>query len=323
MRRFQEGTYPLRPFFLMRGGKTMTNFEGWRFEQYTLDWLIGQGGFADVYRAWDDNLSRWVAIKVLRKRLTNDDLKNFFKEARIMANLRHPHIVTVFTFNFIRVLELGRYRKIPYLVMDYAPNGSLAERHLHGELLHIDTILWYLKQIVGALSYIHSCRQDGRGLVHQDVKPANILLGMNDEVLISDFGIARFVQNARLQLSSIFDNEWVGTAIYMAPELFRGQASPATDQYALGIMLFEWLTGRYPFYGTNAEIRWHQIHTPPPSLRTISSDISPAVEQVVLKTLHKNPRSRYKNVSEMLAALEEAAHPPFPRSLISFIRRYY
>ncbi len=301
----------------------MTNYEGWQFDQYILHRLIGRGGFSDVYRAWDDNLNRWVAIKVLHKDLSDKELEKFFEEARIMANLRHPHIITVFEFNFVEVRQLNRYRKIPYFVMDYAPNGSLAQRHPHAEILPMDTIMQYLEQIVDALEYIHNYRRDNHRLVHQDIKPANILLGANDEILISDFGIARFVQNTRSQAISISEEDWVGTAIYMAPERFRGQPSPATDQYALGIILYEWLTGSYPFYGTNTEIMRQQLYNSPPPLRNISPDISPAVEQVVLKALRKNPHTRFKSVQELLSALDEARHPSFPRSLIEFLRGNY
>ncbi len=301
----------------------MTNYEGWQFDQYILDQLIGRGGFSDVYRAWDDNLNRWVAVKILHKDLTNKEFEKFFEEARIMAHLRHPNIIAIFEFNFVEVRQFNKYRIIPYFVMDYAPNGSLAERHPHGEILHMDTIIQYLEQIVGALEYIHSYRLDNRRLVHRDIKPANILLGANDEILIGDFGIARFVQNTRSQAVSALEEDWVGTAIYMAPERFRGQPSPATDQYALGIILYEWLTGSYPFYGTNTEIMWQQLYTPPPPLREISPDISPAVEQVVLKALRKNPHTRYKNVRELLSAFDEARHPSFPRSLIEFLRGNY
>jgi eukaryotic-like serine/threonine-protein kinase len=298
----------------------MTNYEGWQFDQYILDRLIGRGGFADVYSAWDDNLNRWVAIKILQKGLSDKELQKFFEEARIMANLKHPHIIMIFEFNFVEVRQFNRNRKIPYFVMDYAPNGSLAERHPHGEILHMDTIMQYLEQIVDALEYIHNYRLDGLGLVHQDIKPANILLGADDEILISDFGIARFVENTHSRVVSAFDEDRVGTAIYTAPERFSGQPSPATDQYALGIILYEWLTGRYPFYGTKTEIIRQHIHTPPPPLREVSPDISPALEQVVLKALRKNPHIRFKSVRELLSALDEARHPSFPRSLIAFLR---
>jgi eukaryotic-like serine/threonine-protein kinase len=308
---------------MFRGDDFMTHYEGWQFDQYIIDRLIGQGGFADVYLAWDDYLDRWVAIKILHKDLTDTELEKFFEEARIMANLKHPQIITVFAFSFVKVIEFNRYRKIPYFVMDYAPNGTLAERHPHGERLAIDTVIQYLRQIVDALQYIHNYELVGHGLVHQDIKPANILLGANDEILISDFGIARFVQKTRPHTISAFVEDLVGTTIYMAPERFRGQPSSATDQYALGIILYEWLTGRYPFYGTNSEIIQHQLYTPPPSLRAISPDISPAVEQVVLKALRKNPSYRFKSVRALLSAFEEARHSSFPSLFIAFLRGFH
>src|SRR5690242_11362529 len=145
----------------------MTNYEGWHFNQYLLERLVGRGGFADVYRAWDTNLNRWVAIKILQRSFTNKELRKFFKEARITAKLKHPHIITIFEFNFVTIHQLNRYHKIPYFVMDYAPNGSLAERHPHGEILPIDTIMQHFEQIVDALEYIHDCRLDSKRLVHQ------------------------------------------------------------------------------------------------------------------------------------------------------------
>lgn len=304
-----------KPAYVSKGDANMTGYEGWQFDQYFLDLLIGRGGFADVYRAWDTNLNRWVAIKTPQKGLTAKALQKFFKEARIIARLNHPYIITV--------LESNRYRRIPYFVMSYAPNGSLAERHPHGEMLNMDLILEYMEQIVDALEYIHSNRPGKPCLIHQDIKPANILLGIDNKILICDFGIARFVQNTRSYIISAPDEDWAGTVIYMAPERFEGLASPATDQYALGIMLFEWLTGEYPFYGTKSEIIHQQIHTPPPSLRAIAPDISTAVEQVVLKALSKDPGARFKSVRDLFLALDEARHPSFPHSLLAFLRGSY
>ena len=309
------------PACIERNDAIMTNYEGRQFDQYRIDRLIAQGGFADVYKAWDDNLKRWVAIKVLNKRLTAEELTKFFEEACIMASLRHPHIVTVFSFNNITLYDPDRDRTItiPYLVMDFAPRGSLKQRHPLGERLSLDTIMGYLEQIVDALEYIHN-----HNLVHLDIKPANILVGADYEILLSDFGIARFIQNAHAQKIHPMEDDWVGTAMYMAPERFRGQVSPATDQYALGIILFEWLTGESPFYGTDDfQIMWRHIDTEAPSLREICPDISVAVERVVLKALSKNPSNRFRNVQELLTALDEARHISLPRILVSFIRGYY
>ena len=159
-------------------------------------------------------------------------------------------------------------------------------------------------------------------LVHLDIKPANMLVGADYEILLSDFGIARFIQNTHRQRIHPME-DWVGTVMYMGPERFGGQVSPATDQYALGIILFEWLTGASPFYGTNRQIIWRHINTAPPSLRESCPDILPAIEQVVLKALSKNPSNRFRNVQELLTALDEARHISLPRLLVSFIRGYY
>ena len=177
----------------------------------------------------------------------------------------------------------------------------------------------YLEQIVDALEYIHN-----HHLVHLDIKPANMLVGADHEILLSDFGIARFIQNTHRQRIYTMEDDWVGTAMYMAPERFRGQVSPATDQYALGIILFEWLTGESPFYDTDdLQIMWQHIDTEAPSLREICPDISVAVERVVLKALSKDPHARFKNVRELFFAFDEARHASFPRLLISLIRGYH
>ena len=252
---------------------------------------------------------------VFKKPLTAEELVNFREEASITANMMHPHIVTVFAFNEITVSEAT----IPYLVMAFAPQGSLKQRHPLGERLSLNTIMEYLEQIVDALAFIHEHR-----LVHLDLKPANLLIGANNEILLGDFGIAKFFQNTYPQRMQLSENDLVGTVIYMAPERFKGPVGPgpAADQYALGIILFEWLTGESPFYGTDTQIVLQHIHASVPSLRTICPDIPLSVEQVVLKALSKDPYARFKNVWELFLALDEARNASSSRPWFNVVRVY-
>src|SRR5215469_5480203 len=143
---------------------------------YRLICLLGQGGFADVYLGEHIYLKTQAAIKVLQMRLGNDELESFLSEARTVARLVHPHIV--------RVLEFGVEGSTPFLVMDYAPNGTLRQRHPKGTQLWLDTIMHYVRQIAAALQYAHD-----KKLIHRDVKPENLLLSSNNTILLSDFGI--------------------------------------------------------------------------------------------------------------------------------------
>src|SRR5947208_1724976 len=174
---------------------------GQQLGNYRLLRLLGQGGFADVYLAEHLYLGTQAAIKVLQTRLMSDDVEYFRIEARTIANLEHPHIV--------RILDFGVESNIPYLVMSYAPNGTLRQRHPRGSRLPIVAILPYVKQVAEALEYAHQHK-----LIHRDVKPENMLLGRQNEVLLSDFGIALIAQSSRYQATQ----EAAGTINYMAPE---------------------------------------------------------------------------------------------------------
>ncbi|MEO7019887.1 MAG: serine/threonine-protein kinase [Ktedonobacteraceae bacterium] len=268
----------------------MTNLVGQQLGNYRLTRLLGVGGFAEIYLGEQVYLDTQAAIKVLQTRLATEEQENFLHEARIIARLIHPHI--------IRLLEFGIEAEVPYLVMDYAPNGTLRDRFPREVPLEPSTILPYLKQVAGALDYAHA-----QHLVHRDVKPENMLLGRGDEVLLSDFGIALLAQNTRFQNTQ----EVFGTASYMAPEQIQGKAQPASDQYALGVVLYEWLSGIPPFHGTLTEVCSQHLSTPPPPLHEKVPGISPAVEVVVEKALAKDPGSRYPSVEAMVLAFEEAS----------------
>jgi serine/threonine protein kinase len=167
--------------------------------------------------------------------------------------------------------------------MDYAPGGTVRKRHPRGVALPLPTILDYVKQVADALQYAHD-----EHFIHRDVKPENLLVGRRQEILLSDFGIALLAQTSRSQSMQ----DVTGTASYMAPEQFQGKPHPASDQYALAIMVYEWLTGACPFRGSFTEIASQHLFVPPPPLREKVPGLSPAVEQVVLTALAKDPHQR-------------------------------
>jgi serine/threonine protein kinase len=255
---------------------------------YRIIELLGKGGFAAVYLCEHRYIGTLAAVKVLRAGMNTIEEINFHAEARIAASLVHPRI--------IRVLEFGVEGHRPYLVMDYAPHGTIRQLHPRGSRMIPRALVKYVEQIADALQYVHD-----RGLVHRDIKPENLLLGDNNQLLLSDFGISTTAHKP-----DSFKEEIAGTAAYMAPELIEGEACFASDQYALGVVVYEWLCGEWPFQGTLNEIMDQHLYDFPPRLRERVPSIPPAVEEVVLKALAKNPRDRFDSVLEFAAALKAA-----------------
>ena len=276
---------------------------GQKFGNYRLTSVLGKGGFAKVYLGEHILLPINAAIKVLHAHLSHEQIDTFLVEARNSAPLRHPNIV--------RVLDFGEEKNIPYLVMDYAPS-TLRQRHPRGMALPLSTIVLYVKQIAAALQYAH----DEYKLIHRDVKPENMLLGLHNEILLSDFGIAQVYH------SSIMSDEKpkgvAGTVTYMAPEQCRGHACLASDQYALGVVTYEWLCGKPPFCGGHyVEVALLHEKAEPPSLcERIALDI-PDVEEVIRTALAKKPESRFATVQAFANALEQASMSA-PRSLYPY-----
>ncbi len=270
----------------------MANLVGQQFDSYKLIRYLGDGAFADVYLGEHVYLKKSVAVKVLRMQLSNSDRESFFIEARTVASLEHPHIVPV--------LDCGVDHNIPFLVMKYASHGTLRQRHPDHTVLSPSIVVSYVKQIASALQYAHD-----RKLIHRDVKPHNILLGPEDELWLSDFGL---VMIAHSTMSQVTENTG-GTPGYMAPEQFIGKTCPASDQYALAVMAYEWLCGERPFQGTHSELFNQHMFAPAPSLREKLSTISPAIEEVVLTALAKDPHRRFARVQAFANALEQAYLP--------------
>jgi len=263
---------------------------GQQLGSYRLVHLLGQGGFADVYLGEHIHLQTLAAVKVLQMRLVGSNLEQFRNEARTIASLIHPHIV--------RVLDFGVEDGVPFLVMEYAPHGTLRQAHPKGTYLSPIHVLPYINQIADALYYAHS-----RKLIHRDIKPENILLGADGKILLSDFGLVQTVQNTTSQTTK----EMAGTIAYMAPEQINGKPRPASDQYALGVVVYEWLSGDRPFQGSIFEIATQHMMSTPHSLYGNIPNISLEVEMVVFRALAKDPQQRFPTIKEFARAFEQAS----------------
>lgn len=268
---------------------------GQQFGSYRLIRFLGQGGFAEVYLGEHVHLKSQVAVKVLHTRLIAHQQEQFLREAHTIASLDHSGIV--------RILDCGVEHGNPFLIMTYAPHGSLRQLYPEGTRLSIADILSYVRPVASVLTYAHEHK-----LIHRDIKPENILLDARKEVLLSDFGIA-VVSSSSISPDT---KEVAGTIAYMAPEQIMGKPRPASDQYALGVVVYEWLCGELPFSGTFLETCTQHLYAPPPSLREKDSTFSLALEKVVFKALAKEPEQRFASVQEFADALEECVKPSVP-----------
>jgi serine/threonine protein kinase len=266
---------------------------------------LGRGGMAVVYRAYQSSLNRYVAIKVLPPQLAFDRqfVERFFREARAAASLRHPNIVVIH--------DVAEQDGLYYIVMEYLEGQTLKEIIEQAGALPPGRAVRILDQVAAALDHAHQ-----RGFVHRDVKPANIFVAEGDRVTLTDFGIAKALSEAE-QLTRT--GSLVGTPEYMSPEQAEGgRVDHRTDLYALGIVLYQMLTGRVPFKGnTPSSTLYAIVHKPAPAPREINPTLPTAVEAVVLRALAKRPDDRFQQGAEMvrdlrnaLAGRARAAMPP-------------
>ena len=273
-------------------------------ERYNVQEFLGRGGMAEVYKVWDSHRMTYLAMKVLLEDLAIDRVfvRRFSREADNLAKLQHPNIV--------RFYEFEKEDRLAFILMEYIKGETL--KHLIHDAqgpLPASQVRVVIRAVCGALHYAHNS-----GFVHCDIKPANIMIDQNVLVQLADFGIARMSDAATATMVG------AGTPAYMAPEQVRGQdPSPQTDIYAMGIVLYEMLTGgERPFTGEHAQttggtsekVRWEQLNLQPPSPRKWNPDLSPELEAVILKCLKKAPNKRFKNSLELLNAMELALGEP-------------
>ena len=268
----------------------MADRVGQHIDDYRLIRLLGTGSFGEVYMGEHLYNQTLAAVKMLS--LSQENLKEFVKEASTAFRLKHPHIIGLLAFGMSA-------DESPYLIMDYAPNGTLRQRHPKGTRLPLKTIVSHLIPLTEALQYAHD-----RRVIHRDVKPENVLIGQDEQILLSDFGLALMAPIEQ----SLSTQNLSGTAPYMAPEQIRGKPQAASDQYALGIMAYEWLCGVRPFQGTLWEIIDQHRSDQPPPLREKLPDLPLMVEEIILKALAKDPQDRFACVLDFATALQQAIH---------------
>lgn len=261
---------------------------------------IGKGGMATVYKAYQVTMERYVALKVVAGQLADEPsfMHRFRQEARMIANLEHPHILPVHDF--------GEADGIPYMVMRFLEAGTLNERLDAGQLSlpEIDRIF---SQLTEALEYAHE-----NGVIHRDIKPSNAMLDRRGDVFLTDFGIAKMLEGTAALTAT---GAITGTPAYMSPEQAQGlKVDQRSDIYSLGIVLFQMLAGHLPFEAeTPMAVLFKQIQDPPPPLSLVRPDLSYALEAVLLKALAKNPADRYGSMNAFRTgwknALAEASNP--------------
>lgn len=266
------------------------SFIGQTFEdRYTIVNVIGIGGMATVYGAYDQVTGRSVAIKMMNKKLEHNarQIRLFINESTALSLLSHPNIVQVYNTAITNSTK--------YIIMEYVEGITLKKHIDHRGALPEREVLYYATQILSALEYIHS-----KGIVHCDIKPQNIILLQNGSIKVADFGIARL--DAMLDRSKEKSDTALGTVYYVSPEQAQGKAPRAeSDLYSLGVMLYEAMTDRLPFYNENAtEVAKMQISKEPTPPSVYRQDISVGLEQIILRAMEKNPKKRYTTAQEML-----------------------
>lgn len=271
----------------------MSSLVGQQVGKYKLTRLLGRGGMAEVYEAFQSGLERHIAIKILQghQAVTPEMIDRFKREARSIAQLRHPNIVQVFDFD----VENDLY----YMVMEMIPGDVLGLYLRRHGALPVREVLHIGIQLADALDYAHI-----KGVIHRDIKPTNILFtdDRRKQIVLTDFGIALLTDATRLTMSTMM----FGTPAYLSPEVGRGeQADARSDLYSLGIVLYEMLTGHIPFAAdtTYGMIMQHN-HQPLPPPRQFKADVPDVLERILYKTLAKNPKDRYQVARELRNALQ-------------------
>ncbi len=276
----------------------MENYVGKRIDgRYEIIEIIGVGGMAVVYKAFDNIDHRIVAVKILKDEfLANEDFRRRFKnESKAIAVLSHPNIVKVFDVSYGNMMQ--------YIVMEYVEGISLKEYIEQQGRINPREAIYYVTQILRALQHAHD-----KGIVHRDIKPQNIMLISDGTIKVTDFGIARF---SRSETRTMTDGA-IGSVHYISPEQAKGSHTDAkTDLYSVGVMLYEMLTGTLPFQSDNAvSVALMQLQNDPVKPREINPDIPVGLEQIIIRAMQKNQSDRYQSASEILRDIEEYKRNP-------------
>ncbi len=289
-----------------------------RLGKYELQTRLGQGGMAEVWKAFDPQLKRYVAIKFMHAQLSSDpDFRaRFEREGQAIASLRHPNIVQVYDFQVAPPSSGG---PIAYLIMDYVAGQTLADyirnTSAAGKFPSDNQLLRLITPICLAIDYAHE-----HGIIHRDIKPANILLDSRNtkynpmgEPILTDFGIVKISGAATLTATGMS----LGTPLYISPEQVQGQpGNEKSDIYTLGVMLYEMCTGSPPFRGGSPySIMVQHIQNAPPSARSLNPRITPALEDFLVRCLAKDPEARFPNAASMAAGFAQAVNLPIPEAL--------
>jgi serine/threonine protein kinase len=270
------------------------SLEGRTIGRYRLLKGIGQGGMAEVYLAEDERLERQVAIKILPTALAREGnfLARFEREARSAAKLQHPNILPIHDY--------GQQDGITYLIVPYIPGGTLAQRIAQARgPLPLNKVVFWTGEMASALQFAHS-----QGIIHRDVKPGNMLLADGDHIVLSDFGIAKVVNDST---NLTMAGSTVGSPDYMAPEQANGEPDYRSDIYSLGVVVFQMLTGRVPFTAsTPVQVMLMHVQATPPLPRSINPALPPQVDALIQRALAKRPAQRYQSANELAEALRDA-----------------
>jgi serine/threonine-protein kinase len=262
--------------------------------KYRIEEQIGRGAMAEVYRAYNPNLDRFVAIKILHPHLSKktDILGRFRREAKNVASLYHKNIVQIHDFD----LEGSVY----YMVMEFINGPTLKdlikEARSEKRLIPFERTLSIIKDIGAGLEYAHK-----NGVVHRDVKPANVMMDDSNRVILTDFGLAKFVSGTQFTTTGAM----IGTPAYMSPEQGLGQPGDArSDLYSMGVILYQLTTGRLPFVAeTPLAIVFKHVNAPLTPPRSINSNIPESLEEVIIRSMAKNPEERYQTVEDLMKSL--------------------
>jgi len=271
----------------------MEDLTGKQFGHYQIVAPLGEGGMAAVYKAYQPSMERYVAVKVLPRHMSTSEefVNRFRREAKLLAQLQHPHILPVFDY--------GEADGYPYIVMPLVNSGTLADL-LKKRQLSLPEVRRIMMQLGDALGYAHT-----RGMIHRDIKPSNVLIDERGNCLLTDFGLARMAESATKITSS---GAVMGTPAYMSPEQGAGtDIDHRSDIYSLGIILYEMVTGRVPYTAeTPVAVVFKHIQDPLPSARKLNPNLPEAVELVLLKLLAKNPADRYQSAEDFVHAIQKA-----------------